>query len=156
MMPQLTPNQDAVLAELIRAADAGKPCPTNKRLAEICGLVAPESASEAVKRLEAKGLINVTRGTCDRVVEITSTGRSTAGEVARPHWRVDPKREPRRRVQHTATSAERAPIASEFALAARIDADQARLRETRARWLAIEQQRYRLPRRGRMIEEMIA
>jgi len=41
-------------------------------------------------------------------------------------------------------------------LATRIERDQARLRERREAWLVAEQQRYRLPRRGRLIDEMPA
>ena len=41
-------------------------------------------------------------------------------------------------------------------LAARIEADQARLRQSREHWLRVEQQRYALPRRGRMLEDMPA
>jgi hypothetical protein len=41
-------------------------------------------------------------------------------------------------------------------IAARAAADQARCRAAREHWLELEQQRYRLPRRGRSIDDMPA
>ena len=155
MATALTPNQAMVLAALIRHADAGQPCPTNDRLCGLLGLTSSSSASEAIKRLEARGLIIVTRGQNDRVVQIVETGRCTAGEVTRPHWRLDPSPPPKRRyVQREPTVP--AKFASAEDLITRIEADQQRLRDARLNWLELERQRYRLPRRGRMIEEMVA
>ena len=89
-------------------------------------------------------------------MEITATGRRTAGEVARPHWRNDPERPKRRYVGNVVAGPAPGPFATEASLTARIEADQAALRHARAQWLTIEQQRYRLPRRGRLLEEMVA
>jgi len=47
------------------------------------------------------------------------------------------------------------PLPSEV-LAARVAADQARLRARRMQWLDLEQRKYGLPRRGRLPEEMPA
>lgn len=47
------------------------------------------------------------------------------------------------------------PIAP-HTIALRIDADQARRRAEREHWLEVEQQKYRLPRRGRFIDDMPA
>jgi hypothetical protein len=48
------------------------------------------------------------------------------------------------------------PLADPAALQARIDADQAKRFGDRMRWLEIEQQKYRLPKRGKLPEEMVA
>lgn len=48
------------------------------------------------------------------------------------------------------------PFSSEDELRARVEADQTRRDADRRRWLEIEQQKYRLPKRGRLPEEMAA
>lgn len=48
------------------------------------------------------------------------------------------------------------PLANPDALQARIEADQAKRLGDRMRWLEIEQQKYRLPKRGKLPEEMVA
>lgn len=48
------------------------------------------------------------------------------------------------------------PLADPGALQARIEADQAKRIGDRLRWLEIEQEKYRLPRRGKLPEEMAA
>lgn len=72
---------------LSRAARAGLPCPKNGELAERLG-VTNSTASEWVTRLERAGRITVLRGLNNRVVTLTDTGESTAGEVSKEHWRL--------------------------------------------------------------------
>ncbi|KUR80785.1 hypothetical protein [Novosphingobium sp. FSW06-99] len=146
---------DRVMAELVRAAALGAQCPTNPEIADRAGMRSPSHVSEVILRLERNGLIAVYRGQCTRKVVILATGQETGGPIPEPHWRQRPAdaRKPASVSRHTAA---RDALSRDENLAARIEADQARMVEERARWLAVEQQRYRLPRRGRMLEEMIA
>jgi len=148
-----------VLNLLVAAAEAGHRCPTNGEIGERTGMLSPSHASEIISRLERRGIITVFRGNCRRKVTIVETGKSTGGDIPAPHWRDrtadtrPPAAIKHNAIRHTVQAA--APARDEN-LAARIDADQGRLREQRMQWLEIERQRYGLPRRGRLIEEMPA
>lgn len=75
-----------------RAASGGERAPTNKAIAEACGLrrrgggIALGRASEIVRHLEAKGLIRVQRFQASRIITLLATGQSTATPGnQRPH-----------------------------------------------------------------------
>lgn len=70
-------NEAIVLAELMRAARANAPCPTNEELARAIGAARPASASWIVGKLERRGLIEVYRWQTARIVTIVATGHST-------------------------------------------------------------------------------
>lgn len=78
---------DQIYDHLARCAEAGLPCPTNDMLIGLVGWQSPSAASVALGRLEAAGRIIVQRGQASRIVTIVATGKRTAGEVPRPHWR---------------------------------------------------------------------
>lgn len=71
-----------IMAELVRCANAGLPCPTNVTLTEMLGVVSPDTIASAFRRLEDRGLISVKRHINSRIVTIVGTGRSTAPGVA--------------------------------------------------------------------------
>ena len=156
----LTDRDRRVFDILVAAVNAGEKCPSNSNLAHRIGCISTSDPSDIIRRLQRSGLITVDRGSCNRVVTIVATGKSTAGKVTAPHWRERtadverPRPSPVRAVAKSPSPAD--PLARDQNLAARIDADQHRLRAQRECWLAIEQERYRLPRRGRLIEEMPA
>lgn len=152
-----------------RAANAGEPCPSNGVLAEIAGLSGIGTPSILVKRLEEAGAIEVERGGRSRVVTIGATGRRTAGRIHKPHFTLaldkegraelaarksEPSRNETKRETEKRRAAER--LEAKMDINARIEADQARLRARRDHWLALEQRKYRLPQRGRPLEEMPA
>lgn len=60
------------------AAEQGKPCPTNLDIEMEIGCASSSSAPNAVKRLEERGLIQVTRYQRYRDVRIFATGKATA------------------------------------------------------------------------------
>lgn len=79
----------AVYKAMVRAAEAGRPCPTNDEICGIIGLTSTGSAARAVHRLEAAGVISVQRFSMGRIVTITATGQKTAEPAClRPHWRA--------------------------------------------------------------------
>lgn len=153
----LRPVDQRVYEILVAAADAGECCPSNSALgARIDGSAV--QASDILRRLERRGVIMVARGNNSRLVTIVASGRRTAGPVPEPHWRdraPDPRQPKPARILGKPPSASD-PLSRDENLAARIEADQARLRAEREHWLRVEQERYRLPRRGRLIEEMPA
>lgn len=155
----LTPDLAKIYAALVRAADTGATCPGNLVLAELIGKESTSGVSDRLQRLEAHGLIHVERGNNCRVVTIIASGRRTAGDVSAPHWRhraLGAGLVAARPRQFRPVPRVSAPDDRVADLAARIEADQAERRRQREHWLEIEQQRYRLPRRGRLLEEMPA
>lgn len=158
MSGPLSPDLRRLLQIITRAANAEAICPSNDELAHALGKQSASSIPPRLALLVRAGVIEIARGNCRRVITIVETGKSTAGTITNPHWRdrepgasYAPLQRPRRRL----ADAEDPPARGDQ-LAARIEADQAALRSQREQWLAIEQQRYRLPRRGRLLEEMPA
>ena len=158
MSSPLSPDLGQLLQIIARAAGAGAACPSNDELAHALGKQSASSIPPRLALLVRAGEIEIARGNCRRVITIVATGKSTACTITNPHWRdrepgasYSPPEKSRRRIADPEE-----PLARGEQLAARIKADQATLRSQRERWLAIEQQRYRLPRRGRLLEEMPA
>lgn len=80
--PRCSAQDFRVLEMIDRAAKARQVCPTNN---EICGQIGWQSSSgaaNAIRRLEAAGIICVTRFQNARVVEILATGLRTVP----PEW----------------------------------------------------------------------
>lgn len=168
MSPRLTQQriETRILQRLARAAERRQPCPTNNELADAAGIMSAGAASEAVSRLAKQGKIIVERGPSTRVVTIIETGKRTAGTITAPHWRDVPgqrsiarKHAPRPDVARRRLAADitlEAKVREKIDIAARIERDQAARRAERERWLDLEQRRYALPRRARLIDEMPA
>ena len=138
-----------VLGMIVRAAAAQAPCLSNSRLADKLRLGNAARAAELVAAIEAKGWITVERGVNARVVTIIDSGKSTA----RPHH-FTPIATEQSCEFNVCPAADDAPPRED--LGERIARDQAALRSRRERWLVLEQARYHLPRRARLIDEMPA
>jgi hypothetical protein len=141
----LSPTERAVYHQLGKIASTGAPCPGDGELAAMIGMRSHRAATEALRILQNKGWIMVDRVGAHRTVTIVTTGKSTA--AAPPPGPAETQAD---RVVPSVLG----PAGRNEDLAARIEADQARLRASREHWLQVEQQRYQLPRRGRLIEEM--
>ncbi|HET7154969.1 MAG TPA: SANT/Myb-like DNA-binding domain-containing protein [Hyphomicrobiaceae bacterium] len=63
------------------SANEGRPCPTNRDLADMLGYSTPSKGVGVVNFLEAAGLIKVRRARKSRIVTIVRTGKKTAGEI---------------------------------------------------------------------------
>jgi DNA-binding MarR family transcriptional regulator len=85
-------NERLVLRALIRAANAGQPCPKADDLQELLGCYSNSTPTEVIRRLEKRGLIKVERYQRGRRVTIVSTGKMTRACVnTAPHWRDRPR-----------------------------------------------------------------
>lgn len=149
---RIDPEKAQKIYELIaEAADRGERCPSNKTLSTAINARSTATASIALQQLVSEGTLTIVRRGKPRVVEITATGKRTAErKPAKPHER---KGETKAEVE-SRRAAERQQTRMD--IAARVEADQARLRERRTRWLALEQRKYDLPKPGRPLEEMPA
>jgi len=88
----------AVVEIMRAAAERGEPAPGNARVAQALGITSTGTASEAVKKAEAMGLILVHRGQNARVVAAPDGGWRTVGEVVHAHApRVAPAGQAKRR-----------------------------------------------------------
>lgn len=92
-MPASREQSDAKLAraakvyEIIKGyAERGEPCPTNQMLADRLTVASSSNISDAISFLHTAGMIVVKRMNARRIVTITATGKSTAGEPGKPHW----------------------------------------------------------------------
>ena len=75
---QLSPKDDAVLALLLAAAEAGEPCPSNRALAQAAGLRDADAASHRLRRLRRAGLLTTWEADGHRVAVLVRHGISTA------------------------------------------------------------------------------
>lgn len=80
--------EKTVFAMIVRAAETGRPCPSNGEIAGAIGANSVATAARWIGKLEKVGLITVERGTSCRVVTIKASGKRTAGIVTKPHWRL--------------------------------------------------------------------
>lgn len=147
--------EQRVYQALVRAAEAGERCPANDELMSI-----PGSVSGAICRLIRKGFIEVKSESRHRVVRIVATGKCTAGTVKNAHWRTQADYAGKAKPQAPGKPA-KPSLPSELRMTreqimARADADRERKRRERLSHLEVEQQRYRLPKMGRLIDEMPA
>ncbi len=74
----MTQNEERLLAMIATAARARRMAPTNKEICAAFGWASFSSAAVAIKRLERKGRIKVTRYQTDRVIAIPQLGLTTA------------------------------------------------------------------------------
>lgn len=77
----LCAKDEQVFRQVVKAARAGKACPTNFKLADMLGWSTPSTASEALHRLERSGLVQVERHSTTRIVTIVETGESTTRPI---------------------------------------------------------------------------
>lgn len=147
-MRDISPREQIIYDRLVEVADRDEVCPTNLVLADLLGLASEESSSTTVRALERRGMIAVRRTSHARVVTISATGKRTA--------EPPPHNFNRSNGGNTAASVERVQECrfKEGELARRILRDQAALRAQREHWLDVEQQKYGLARRGRLVDEM--
>lgn len=89
-MTYLNAREKLVLRKIARAAREGKPCPTNIELSNDLQSGSSSTGGDVVRALEAKGLIEVTRGHNWRIVTVIETGHRTV------HPEMEAKRDPRR------------------------------------------------------------
>jgi hypothetical protein len=75
---QLTPAEAIVYRMIYDAAEAGEPCPMNIDIEIAIGANSSSMGPVTVKRLERKGLIEVSRYYRARIVRIVATGKETA------------------------------------------------------------------------------
>lgn len=132
----------ATYQALVEAAEANRYCPTNRAMADQIGFGSATTIGKIIPRLVAAKLITIEQHGTRRRITITATGKRTAGEVVVREVRAY-------------RSVEERPF-NDSEIAARSAADQAQRRAERERWLDLEQQRYSLPRRGRLIDGMPA
>lgn len=81
-----------VYDRIVAAARAGQGCPTNSELCEATGAASASSISAAVRSLEKRGLISVTRYGVGRDVSLPALGLSCAPWQGNReiHWRHRP------------------------------------------------------------------
>lgn len=106
MKGALSHKQELLYGALVRAAASGARCPSNPEICEIVGVGSVSWGATEIARLEARGLISVTRFQTGREVTIVATGKSTArmGGTRKAHWR---DRGVVRKVAHVATETAR-------------------------------------------------
>jgi len=76
----LSPEREqALLALITQAIEAGAPAPSNPTICNVLGFKSIGSAAEAVQALERKGLIEVERGMNSRVIRLR--GEATAPTI---------------------------------------------------------------------------
>lgn len=89
-------NERLIYRALVKAANAGKPCPTADDLQELIGCHSNSTPSEVMRRLEKRGLIKREIYQRGRRVTIVATGKMTRACVnTAPHWRDRPRDVPR-------------------------------------------------------------
>ncbi|WP_285020260.1 hypothetical protein [Novosphingobium sp. fls2-241-R2A-195] len=84
---EIIADDDRIFAILVDCAETGKPCPSNEVLAATLGFETAFAGTTALRRLAKRGLILIERYSRNRIVTIVETGKRTAGDVGKPHWR---------------------------------------------------------------------
>ena len=97
---KLERRDDIVFGLLRRAAEKGDRCPSNLDICFAVGFGSASAGPRILARIEKAGLIKVYSGQCSRVVEIVGTGKRTAGDIPRPHWRDRPENKHRKHKQY--------------------------------------------------------
>jgi hypothetical protein len=89
----MAPTDETVLRMVTEAANAAKPCPTNREIADALQLSSNSGPVLILARLAKAGLITVEQFQCERRVTINATGRRTKVYNTQPHWRDVPEGE---------------------------------------------------------------
>lgn len=101
-MPRERYSGDEIVLRMIeRAIEHGDRCPSNNEIATAVGATSCSRGANILTRLERLGIISVARGGSSRVVTILATGKKTAGEVPRLHWRFRAENAHRRHVGYS-------------------------------------------------------
>ena len=74
----LTERQWRLYETIVAAARAGQVCPTNRKIADLSGLVSASAVADALGRLQRKGVVDVVRFNQARVVRFPGLGLETA------------------------------------------------------------------------------
>lgn len=83
----MTPEEQKILEIVTAAANAGEPCPTNSKLADMMHFKSHSGPLGLLQRLQSRGLITLERFQVERRVTINATGRRTKVYNTQPHWR---------------------------------------------------------------------
>lgn len=79
----LTPEREQALLSLITdAIDRGAPAPSNPMICDVLGFKSIGSASDAVRALERKGLIQVERADNSRVIRLSDRTTAPSAQAA--------------------------------------------------------------------------
>jgi DNA-binding transcriptional regulator YhcF (GntR family) len=135
---------------LASAADNGSECPSIISVAAMMGHISATTTSRVFCGLEASGRIIIDRSCKPFVVTIKATGRSTARRPIKARVHLN------RQAEMRADGARRglAIAAEEKAIIAAVALAQSTRLAERERWLTIEQEKYGLPKRARLIDGM--
>lgn len=134
-----------ILTAITQCAEQGALCPSNKVLGKRLGML-ESSVANGLKRLKCAGVIVAHIERHRRWFTICATGQSTKP----PAFIHEPG------VFSAGLHAGRQKEMSDAEIRQRADEDQARIRAQREAWLDIEREQYRLPKRGRLVDEMPA
>jgi DNA-binding transcriptional regulator YhcF (GntR family) len=135
---------------LSSAADNGSECPSNRALGAMLGGISSTMTSRVFCRLHDSGRIIIDRSCKPYVVTIKATGKSTARCPIKARVHLN------RQAEMRADGARRglAIAAEEKAIIAAVALAQSTRLAERERWLTIEQEKYGLPKRARLIDGM--
>lgn len=90
MIQHLSDTDRTVLEIVTKAAEEGRPCPTNNEMSCRLGFKSLSGPINALERLQRRGLVTVERFHTERRVTITATGKATKVFNDKPHWRDNP------------------------------------------------------------------
>ena len=74
----LTERQRRLYETIVAAARAGEVCPTNRKIADISGLVSASAVADALGRLQKKGVVDIVRFNRARIVRFPQLSLETA------------------------------------------------------------------------------
>jgi hypothetical protein len=138
-----------LLSILSAAAAAGEQCPSNEALQIALGGISRTHVTRLFAGLEGKRLISADRRVRPRIITITATGKSTVRASYQP-------RKPYTQAYLREAGEKRAVelIAERSEIERRRATDRLQRDAERERWLTIEQEKYGLPKRARLIDGM--
>ncbi len=132
---------------LYKLADEQKHRPSNEELGNLLGM-SVNRIQHALGRLDRDKKIKRKAIGSRFYITIVATGKTTGEKPKAERSYANEKERNAEIAMHKALDRDD--------LADRIDQDQAKQREARHRWLEIEQEKYKLPRKGKLIDDMIA
>ena len=132
---------------LYKLVEEGKYRPTNNELGKLLG-ISESRIEHALSKLDRDKKIKRKAIGSRFYITIVATGKTTGEKPKAEQSYANEKERNAEIAMHKALNRDN--------LADRIDRDQAKQREARHRWLEIEQEKYKLPRKGKLIDDMIA